>query len=56
MSLHDRQSVRHGLGDEVYASADLATGTPKYREALQFFEKHPVQVPMDATEASGFHH
>ncbi len=26
------------------------------RAALAFFDKHPIQVPMDSSEAEGFHH
>jgi len=43
--------VRHGV------SRDLASLLlDDIKNAMAYFAKHPVQVPMDATEASGFHH
>lgn len=43
--------VRHGV------SRDLASLLLRdMKNALQFFETHPVQVPLSATEASGFKH
>jgi glutamate decarboxylase len=43
--------VRHGV------SRDLASLLlDDIKNAMDYFAKHPVQVPMDATEASGFHH
>lgn len=43
--------VRHGV------SRDLASLLlDDMKNAIEYFEKHPVQVPMDSTEASGFHH
>jgi glutamate decarboxylase len=43
--------VRHGV------SRDLGSLLLEdIKNALEYFENHPVQVPMDATEASGFHH
>ena len=43
--------VRHGV------SRDLASLLlDDIKGAMDYFAKHPVQVPMDATEASGFHH
>ena len=43
--------VRHGVSRDL-ASLLLAD----IKNAMDYFAKHPVQVPMDATEASGFHH
>ena len=43
--------VRHGVSRDL---ASLLLGDIK--NAMAYFAKHPVQVPMDATEASGFHH
>jgi len=31
MPLHDKDSIRHKLNDEVYASSDLSASMPKYR-------------------------
>ncbi|MGA7952036.1 MAG: pyridoxal-dependent decarboxylase [Gloeobacterales cyanobacterium] len=31
MALHDKNSIRHKLDDEVYASVDFAASMPKYR-------------------------
>ena len=31
MTLHDKDSIRHRLEDEVYASSDLSVSAPKYR-------------------------
>ena len=31
MALHDKNSIRHRLEDEVYASSDLSVSAPKYR-------------------------
>ena len=43
--------VRHGV------SRDLAMLLlDDIKKAMDYFAKHPVQVPMDSTEASGFHH
>jgi glutamate decarboxylase len=43
--------VRNGV------SRDLASILLDHmRDAMDYFSKHPVKVPMDATEASGFHH
>jgi len=43
--------VRHGV------SRDLGSLLLEdIKNALAYFNKHPVQVPMDSTEASGFHH
>ena len=43
--------VRHGV------SRDLSTILlGDIKKAMDYFVKHPVRVPMDSTEASGFHH
>ncbi len=43
--------VRHGV------SRDLSTLLlDDIKNAMDFFVHHPVRVPMDSTEASGFHH
>ncbi len=31
MALHDRNSIRHKMDDDIYASADLSVNVPKYR-------------------------
>ncbi len=43
--------VRHGV------SRDLSSLLlDDMKSAMDYFAKHPVKVPMDSTEASGFHH
>ena len=43
--------VRHGV------SRDLGSLLLKdIKNALEYFASHPIQVPLDASEASGFHH
>lgn len=43
--------VRHGV------SRDLASLLlDDIKSALDYFNNHPIQVPLDSTEASGFHH
>jgi hypothetical protein len=27
-----------------------------FKQAVDYFEKHPAQTPLTAAEASGFHH
>jgi len=43
--------VRHGVSRDL-ASLLLAD----FRNAMAYFDKHPVKVSMDASEATGFHH
>ena len=31
MALHDKDSIRHQINDELYASVDLSVGAPKYK-------------------------
>lgn len=31
MALHDKNSIRHKMNDDIYASADLSVNVPKYR-------------------------
>ena len=46
-----RVLVRQGV------SRDLASLLiDDFRQALDYFEKHPVQTPLSSEEASGFHH
>lgn len=46
MSLHEKSTIKHKQDDEVYTSADLADR----------LRARGWQLPMEATEASGFHH
>ena len=31
MALHDKNSIRHRIEDEIYASTDLSVRLPKYK-------------------------
>jgi glutamate decarboxylase len=43
--------VRHGVSRDL-GSLLIAD----FKRALDYFKKHPVQSPLSAEEASGFHH
>ena len=48
MALHDRDSVRHKLEDEVYASSDLSVGAPKFRfPDTEHDPRHAYQIVHD---------
>jgi len=54
MALHDRDSVRDQLEDDVYASADLSTGIPKYKfPAREHEAEHAYSVVHDELMLDG---
>ena len=54
MPLHDKDSVRDNLDDEVYASADLSVSMPKYRfPAIESNPRHAYAVVHDELMLDG---
>ena len=54
MPLHERESVRESLGDDVYASVDLSVSMPKYRfPELEHDPRHAYSVVHDELMLDG---
>ena len=54
MPLHEKESIREKLEDEVYASADLSVSMPKYRfPASEHDPRHAYSVVHDELMLDG---
>ncbi len=54
MALHDKNSIRHKLDDEVYASVDLSVSMPKYKfPATEQDPRHAYTVVHDELMLDG---
>ena len=54
MALHDKNSIRHKLQDDIYASVDLSVSTPKYRfPSVEQDPRHAYAVVHDELMLDG---
>jgi len=60
-AVQKRQEIRRALEMLLLVRQDVSRDLAEllladFRDAVGHFDKHPVSVPLDATEASGFSH
>ncbi|MCB1698601.1 MAG: hypothetical protein KDI34_20460, partial [Halioglobus sp.] len=54
MALHDKNSIRHKLQDDIYASVDLSVRMPKYRfPSVEQDPRHAYAVVHDELMLDG---